>query len=423
MKKTFHIITIGCQMNKSDSERIAFYLESYGFKSVADWHKAGIIIVVTCGIRQTAEDRNYGFFPKFKKENPRALTVLTGCLSKRKDVKKRLNKNVDVWLSIDDLPSLHKHLGIGAKKFRGEYLDIEPNIKSSFSAFIPIGNGCNNFCSYCVVPHARGREKYRKASNIIREMKKMIKEGYKEIILIAQNVNSYRDPQDGSNFPELLKRAAKIPGNFWVRFASSHPKDMSDDLIKVVAESSKLCNHFHFAVQAGDNEILRMMNRKYTVEQYKEKVKKIRQIIPDVSISTDTIVGFPSETKKQFANTVKLYKEMNYDMAYIARFSPRPGTVAARMKDNVSPTEKRRREEVLTDILKKGSFQNNRKFLNKKIRVLIEGKKRSGLWFGRSEQDKIVILEASAKMKGLDGNFVLVNIKDVDDFALKGSVI
>lgn len=424
MKKTFHIITIGCQMNKSDSERIVFYLENHGLKEIDDWHKAGVIIVVTCGIRQSAEDHVYGLFPHFKKENPKAITVLAGCLSKRKDVKKRLDKYVDLWLPTDELPKLNRYLALPReKKFNKEYLEIAPKVRSPFSAYVPIGNGCNNFCSYCVVPYARGREKYRRAINILHEVKGFVKKGYKEIILIAQNVNSYRDPEKDMRFPELLEKTADIKGDFWVRFLSSHPKDMSDDLIKVVAANPKLCNYFHFAVQSGDNEILRLMNRKYTLEQYKEKVAKIKATLPDASISTDTIVGFPGETKKQFANSLKLYREVGYDMAYIAKFSPRPGTVAAQMKNNISFEEKKRREDELVAILKKTALENNRRFIGLAVRVLVEGRKKSGEWYGRNEQDKIVILEKSVNLSNLVGKFISVKIKEASDFGLKGFVV
>lgn len=411
-------------MNRSDSERIAFYLESYGFKSVDDRRKAGVIIVVTCGIRQTAEDRNYGLFPKFKKENPQATTILTGCLSKREDVKKRLDRYVDIWLPIDELPLLYKRLGSRSKRYSvNDYLNIAPKVNSDFSVFIPIGNGCNNFCSYCVVPYARGKEKYRSASAIIKEARSFLKKGYKEVVLIAQNVNSYKDPKKDIYFPELLKKIGEIKGNFWVRFASSHPKDLSDGLIEAVAKNDKLCNHFHFAVQSGDNEILRMMNRKYTVEQYKEKVDKIKKRVPNVSISTDIIVGFPGESRRQFNNTAKLCREVGYDMIYIAQFSPRPGTVAANLKDSVSKTEKKGREKVLSGILKMTSLKNNKKYLKKTMVVLVEGRKKNGLLFGRNEQDKIVMIDDSEEIEGLSGSFVAVKINKAYDMGLFGSLI
>lgn len=408
-------------MNRSDSERIAFYLESYGFKKVDDWHGAGLIIVVTCGIRQAAEDRNYGLFPKFKKENPGAKTVLTGCLSKREDVKKRLDKHVDIWLPIEELPFLYERLGLRNKKMSAkDYFKISPRAESDFSIFIPVGNGCNNFCSYCVVPYARGKERYRPVSDIIKEIRSFVKKGYKEIVLIAQNVNSYKDPNKGFGFPELLKRASDVKGNFWVRFASSHPKDLSDELIKVVAENEKLCDHFHFALQSGDDEILRMMNRKYTADQYKKSVDKIKKSIPGVSISTDIIVGFPGENKKQFGNTAKLCREVGFDMIYIARFSPRPGTVAARLEDNVSLKEKKGREEILSSIMKRGNLRNNKRYIGKSVKVLIENKKKNGLWFGRDEHNKIVMIEKSQRIKALKGKFVMVRISKAYNLGMIG---
>jgi tRNA-2-methylthio-N6-dimethylallyladenosine synthase len=279
--KTYHIITIGCQMNKSDSERIAGYLEKQGYIWSQNKNEADLVVVTTCGVRQSAEDRVYGIVPRIKRENPQTKIVLTGCLSNREDVKKRLKDKVDIWLPITQLGNLANKLKtkIQIKDNRSGssisgYLKINPKYSSRFSAFVPIGNGCNNFCTYCVVPYARGREVYRPAEDIMKEVKELVKSGYKEIILIAQNVNSYKSQiatnlntnSHKLNFSDLLRLVNSIEGNFWIRFATSHPKDMSDDLIRVIAEASKVCEHIHLPVQAGDNEILRAMNRNYTVE-------------------------------------------------------------------------------------------------------------------------------------------------------------
>jgi tRNA-2-methylthio-N6-dimethylallyladenosine synthase len=428
-------------MNVSDSERIAGYLEGLGFKEAARRDKAALVVMTTCGVRQSAEDRAYMLLPEIKKANPKVLTVVTGCLSGRADVQIRLKAYVDLWLPIIDLPKLGKFLGRKAKAggSLGGYLKINPKYGSTFSAFVPIGNGCDNFCAYCVVPYARGREVYRPAEEILAEVRGLVKRGYKEIALIAQNVNSYKSrtavqetarssrrrfapPQDDSgtvNFSTLLKMVNAIPGDFWIRFATSHPKDMSDELITTIAGCEKVCHQVHLPVQAGDNKVLRKMNRKYTREHYLKLIKKIRQIMPDASISTDCIVGFPGETKKQFKNTERLFCQAGFDQAFIARYSPRPGTLATKMKDDVPKNEKQRRDEVLTGILKQTALANNQKYIGKTVEILVEGKKVNS-FFGRTRTGKIVKIEQKSKSKPIIGDIVNVEIKNAREFGLSG---
>jgi len=450
-------------MNVSDSERIAGYLEGLGFRQKSERDQASLVVLTTCGVRQSAEDRAYMLLPKIKKENPKAITVVTGCLSGRADVQRRLMKSVDLWLPIVDLPKLGKmiakkqnltpRLAIAPAKRatlslarRGRnaggsvdgYLKINPKYSSTFSAFVPIGNGCNNFCAYCVVPYARGREVYRPAEDILMEVKNLVKKGYKEIVLIAQNVNSYRSsvitqevmrssrrrsapPQDDSgaiNFADLLKMVNDIPGDFWIRFATSHPKDMSEELIKTIAECDKVCPQIHLPAQAGDNKVLARMNRKYTREHYLGLIKKIRKNLPDTSISTDVIVGFPGETISEFKNSEKLFREANFDMAYTAQYSPRPGTAAAKMKDDVPKQEKKRREEALLKILRRTALTNNKKYIGKTINVLIEGT-RGNYCFGKINTGKTVKITGNND-KRLIGKFVKVKIRSAKDFGLEG---
>lgn len=343
--KSYYIITIGCHMNQADSERIESFLSENKYQALDNYIKADLVILTTCGIRQAAEDRVYGLVNQIRKTNPRVKIVITGCLANREDVQKRLKGKVDLFMPINELPNLLVLLNninhqssnsqTELRRLSGEkYLGITPKYYSSFTAYVPIGNGCNNFCSYCVVPYARGREVYRTTSDIIKEVESLLAKGYKEIVLIAQNVNSYRSGR--TDFPLLLKKIASLPGNFWLRFFSSHPKDLSDELIRVMSASDKICHHLHLAVQSGDNDILQAMNRRYTAEHFISLIEKIRQAKPGIAISTDVIVGFPGETKKQFQNTAKLFKKLKFDMAYISQYSPRPGTVAWKMKDNVS---------------------------------------------------------------------------------------
>jgi tRNA-2-methylthio-N6-dimethylallyladenosine synthase len=410
--KTYHIITIGCQMNKSDSERMASLLEQQGYKKTDKKYQSDLVVVNTCGIRQMAEDRIYGLIPAIKKANKKTKIILTGCLVNRKDVKNRLKKYVDVWKPINEITN---------SKCPNDYLKIEPNYESKFSAYVPIGNGCNNFCSYCVVPYARGREVCRPAKEILTEVKKLVKNDYKEIVLIAQNVNSYKSGE--IDFADLLKMVDEIKGDFWVRFITSHPKDMSDKLIKVIAGSKKVCRHIHLPVQAGDDKILALMNRKYTVAHYKSLIKKIRKAMPDSSITTDIIVGFPSETKKQSHNTAKLMKEAKFDLAYVVRYSPRPGTASFKLTDNVSLREKKVRENKLTRILSSTALANNKKYLGKNVKLLVEGKGKSGEWFGKTATEKNVKFIAKNDEDSLIGKFVNVKIIKAKDFGLEGEMI
>ncbi len=438
--KTYYITTIGCQMNKSDSERIAACLDDIGYKKAEKQSQVDLVVLTTCGIRQSAEDRVYGLAYKIKKENKNVKILLTGCLSERKDVIKRLKDKVDIWLPINQISNLKKILT--DFDFRNikinpcEYLKIKPKYTSAFSAFVPIGNGCDNFCAYCVVPYARGREVYRGAEAILNEVKNLVGQGYKEIILIAQNVNSYKCNVNTANdtrmprifkntnnvieFHNLLRAINNIQGDFWVRFVSSHPKDMSDDLILAIAECEKVCKHIHLPAQSGDNEILKSMNRKYKIEHYLDLIKKIKNNIKSelpAAITTDIIVGFPGETKKQFNNTIKLFKKVKYDMAYIARYSPRYGTTAEKMKDDVKPNEKKRREEELMKILKKTALENNQRYLGKTVKVLVEGLNKKGFLFGKTETSKIVKFLGD---KDFVGKFACVKITKTKDFGLSG---
>jgi len=323
----YHIVTYGCQMNKSDSEKIASKLEKEKYKLTSDIKKADLIIINFCSIRQSAIHRAYDKIHKIKQINPKAKLVLTGCILD-KDREKLKNKISEF------LPFIN--------------LETKPKIKSKNYAYIPIMTGCNNFCSYCIVPYTRGREKSRKAKNIIQEAKRLIKQNYKEIILLGQNVNSYK-----TDFGKLLESLNKIPGNFKIKFLTNHPKDMSIKLIKIIAKCEKIAKEIHLPVQSGDNNILKRMNRKYTVEKYINLIKKIRQYMPETKISTDIIVGFPTETKKQFQNTIKLIKKIGFSQIYVSVYSPRPGTVAYEFPDDIIPAEKKGRKRIILAMLKK----------------------------------------------------------------------
>lgn len=324
--KTYFIITYGCQMNESDSEKIAAKLEKQKYKKTEGIESADLIIINICSVRQSAIDRVYSKIDKIKELNPKVKIVLTGCIL-FKD-KKQFREIVDeIWPIID--------------------FKSETKYKNSKRAFVPIMTGCNNFCSYCAVPYTRGREKSRSKKEILEEIKELISKKYREIMLLGQNVNSYK-----FNFAKLLKEISEIPGKFEIKFMTSHPKDMSSELIKTIAKNRKISREIHLPIQSGDNAILKKMNRGYTVCDYKKLIKKIKREIPEAILSTDVIVGFPGETKKQFQNTVKLVKEIGFNQIYVACYSPRFGTAAAKLKNDVPSNEKKRRKRIILDLIK-----------------------------------------------------------------------
>lgn len=327
-------------MNISDGERIANVLESHGHSPIPKENEADLVVINVCSVRQSAVDRVSGKIKNLRKGNPEAKIILTGCVLKTD--RKKFKEKVDQIWDIADFDLKAKHC-------------------ASLSAYVPIMTGCNNFCTYCVVPYTRGKEKSRQAEKILGEIKNLIKKGYKEITLLGQNVNSYAF-QD-INFPKLLKMVNSLPDDFKIRFLTNHPKDVSDELIKTIAGCQKIAKEIHLPIQSGDNIILKKMNRNYTVSHYKKLVKKIRGIIPEIKISTDVIVGFPGETKKQFENTVKLFKEIRFNMAYIAKYSPRSGTAAFKLKDNVPIKEKKRRYSILNDVFKK--YKSSEKYVKR----------------------------------------------------------
>lgn len=408
-------------MNFADSERLASFLDSLGYQEVKARAEADLVTINTCGVKQTSESRIYGLVPQLKKDNPRVKVVITGCVSGRSDVQRRM-KQVDLWLPIKDMTKLGEFLKIKEVVLPDSYLKIAPKYNSKISVQIPIGTGCDNFCTYCVVPYARGRETYRSAEEILTEVSRAIEAGIKEINLIAQNVNSYKS-EDGKviMFPGLLRLVNAIPGDFWIRFVSSHPKDMSDELITAVAECDKVCKHIHLPVQAGNNEILERMNRKYTIEHYRDLISKIRERIKNVSITTDIIVGFPGESDEQFADTVKLVEWAAFDNIYLGKYSPRPFTAAFKLRDDVTQKEKRKREEILMNIMRPGAAMNHQKYLGQVVRVLVDSKSK-GSYYGRSNDNTFVKIINTPK-ENIVGRFVDVKIIEARDFGMDGEIV
>lgn len=394
-------------MNATDSVKIASELEKFGLLPASNLNEANFVIVNMCSVRQSAVDRVFGIKQKLLKiKDKKPISILTGCVLKKD--RKKFEKIFDYLLDIKDIKSWQKTLNLAVKNKRQK-------TKNNFSINVPIMIGCNNFCSYCVVPFVRGQEYSRPAKEIICEIKKSVRNKAKEIWLLGQNVNSYKDKN--ISFPKLLKMIDKIPGEFWIRFTSSHPKDFSSKLIDAMASCKKITPYLNLPVQSGDNDILRAMNRHYTVAQYKEIIKKLRKKIPDVCISTDVIVGFPGETKKQFENTAKLFKAVKYDMAYINKYSPRSGTTAEKLKDNVPIAEKKKRERILTEILKKTALKKNNRFVGKTTTVLIESKN-NDYWIGKNQYNKTVKVFSKKHLK--IGGFNKTIVTKADAWGLEG---
>ncbi len=416
----YYIQVLGCQMNESDAERVAAVLENLGYQKTQKEADADLVLVMACSVRQKAIDRIFGKARKWNKlkKKRKLITVLSGCVLPAD--KPKMAKIFDFIFEMKDLKKLGRYLT--KKDFNiSDYLSVLPKYESSFKAYVPISTGCNNFCTYCAVPLTTGREKSRPEKEILSEVKSLIKKGYKEITLLGQNVNSYgKDFKEKNiNFSNLLKKINDISGKFWIRFLTSNPQDMSSKLIETIKEGEKICEYIHLPVQAGNNEVLKRMNRKYTREHYLKLISKIKKEIPGVAITTDTIVGFPGETKKQFQDTLDIYNKVSYDMAFIAQYSPRPGTVAAKMKDDVLPEEKKQREKDLNKILKKTALKNNQKYKGKILEILVD-KERKGFLQGRTRTFKLVQFKGP---KDLLGKFVRVKITLVNPWAVEGKLL
>lgn len=431
---TYHIKTFGCQMNVSDSERLAAFLEERGFKEASLAEKANLVIVNTCGVRQMAEDRVYGFVHKIHIRNPLAKIAVTGCISHRKDVQRRLKGKVGLFFQIENFDILGNWLIENSQKETGQrdkhlsserisYLSVSPKRINTFEAFVPIMTGCNNFCAYCVVPYARGREISRPPEDVLSEVEDLVSKGYRHITLLGQNVNSYRS--EGFDFSQLLRKINSLPGRFWLSFVSSHPKDMSDELIETISSCEKLCECVHLPLQSGSDEVIRRMNRHYTQEHYLQLIHKIRAAFArnkpavPLAITTDIIVGFPGESRKDFLETKKVMKKALFDMAYFGQFSPRPGTAAWNMPDDVSKKEKEDREKELNDILLETALANNKKILHEKIEVLVE-KQTSDFYYGKTRTLKNIRIRTAQTLPL--GDFVLAKVTKILPMSLEAEI-
>jgi len=337
--KKYYIKTYGCQANKADSERIASLYQQKGYQPAKKIEEAGVIIINTCSVRESAENRVFGLIKNLINHQPSTINhqkiVLAGCMLRLgvTTLKKKLPK-IDEFLRMEDY-----------------CFDLTPIRKEKTHAWVPIMEGCNNFCTYCVVPYARGREKSRSFEEIVCEVEKLAKQGYQEITLLGQNVNSYgKDMKPKKKFSRLLQRLHEIEGIKKISFITSNPWDLTEDIVQSI-KLPKIDKHLHLPVQSGDDKILKKMNRRYNTKQYLSLINQIKEEIPEIKISTDIIVGFPGETKEAFENTVKLCQKVGFEKAYIAKYSPRPGTAAFKLKDDVSAQEKKRRWRILEELI------------------------------------------------------------------------
>jgi tRNA-2-methylthio-N6-dimethylallyladenosine synthase len=408
-------------MNYSDAERLVTVLKGAGYESAASEAEADIVVVVACSVRQTAIDRIYGktkMWDKKRAKNPGFKTVLSGCVLPGD--KKKLANSFDLIFDLTHIQLLVEFINpiyqvtnikqIQNSKFKiqnsGEYLSIVPKYESTFRAYVPIMTGCDNFCSYCAVPLTRGREKSRPQAEILAEIRALVDRGYKEITLLGQNVNSYgisqkanlKNQNYNSKFINLLKEIDLIPGDYRVYFYSNHPKDVSDELINTLPELKHFPPYLHLPLQSGNDNILREMNRRYTVKQYLNLVKKIRERIPDLVLTTDIMVGYPGENEAKFLDTVEVMKKAKFEMAFIAQYSPRAGTLSAKKEDNIPKNIKNERFKILTEVLRDNLEERNKRFVGEIVTVLIDEQK-SDKYYGRTEEYKVVEITPNLKQK------------------------
>ncbi|KEI81026.1 tRNA (N6-isopentenyl adenosine(37)-C2)-methylthiotransferase MiaB [Clostridium botulinum] len=435
----FFIETWGCQMNEEDSEKLSGMLKKEGYIRTEERENADVIIFNTCCVRENAELKvygNLGILKGLKSKNPNLIIAVTGCMMQQKGMAETIKKKfpfVDIIIGTHNLHNFPNYLNEVKKKdtsvlkIQEKENSIIENMpidrKNSMKAFVTIMYGCNNFCTYCIVPYVRGRERSRTPENIEAEIKKLISEGYKEITLLGQNVNSYgKDLEPNVTFAELLKRVNNIEGLERVRFMTSHPKDLTDDVIEAIAKCDKLCEQIHLPVQSGSSEILKKMNRHYDREKYLDVVSKIKKLIPNVALSTDIIVGFPGETEKDFEETLSLVKEVEYDSAFTFLYSIRKGTPAAKFEDQVPEDVKHMRFNRLVEVLNEISAKKNKAYEGKIEEVLVEGtsKNDENKLMGRTRAGKLVNFIGN---KESIGKLVNVKITKANSFSLTGEEI
>ena len=438
-EKKLFIETYGCQMNVADSEVVASVMQMAGYEMTEEIQDADAIFVNTCSVRDNAEQKVLGrlqYFQSLKRKKKHLLVGVLGCMAERVKEDLIANHHVDLVAGPDsymDLPNLIAAAENGEKVINVElstqetYKDVMPLKLPGvhISGFVSIMRGCNNFCSYCIVPYTRGRERSREVNSILNEIRDMRDKGFKEVTLLGQNVNSYLYEQDGEqvNFSSLLEKVALEAPNIRIRFVTSHPKDMSDETLHVIAKYPNICQYIHLPAQSGSSKILKVMNRKYTREWYLDRIAAIRRILPECAISTDLFCGFHSETEEDFQETLSLMREVGYDSAYLFKYSERPGTYAAKhLEDDVPEEVKVRRLQEMIDLQNKLSEESNLRDIGKVFEVLIEGysKRSREQLFGRTSQNKVVIFD---KKNFHVGQFIRVKIQRASSATLFGEPV
>ena len=416
----YHIWTIGCQMNHADSEQLATSLERLGYQPAQEIDNADLIVLNSCVVRQSAENRVLGkldSLKELKRLSPDTVVALAGCMvDSDTDRLRRRFPHVDLFLK----PGQFNELLDLAKTRASEVSNSFALAPLSPTAFVTIIEGCDNFCSYCIVPYRRGREKSRSIGEVRRQVESLTERGVKEITLLGQNVDSYgHDLPNKPGLADLLQELNSVAGLARIRFLTSHPKDMSHKLIQAVASLEKVCEHISLPVQAGDDRILEAMGRGYTVQFYRALVERIRLAIPNVALATDVIVGFPGETQEQFRQTIDLLSDLKFDTVHVAAYSPRPGTTAARrFKDDIPLSEKRRMLQEVEELQGNIASEINALLLGHDVEVLVEGKKK-GKWYGRTRTDKLVFFQDNADCLG---QLVNIEVKKTSPWALQGSL-
>ncbi len=419
----YYIWTIGCQMNKADSERISSYLEQAGFQATRRAEEAEIIVLNSCVVRQSAEDRvinKLGALKSLKRGPQNPILALTGCMvNSRVDGLRHRFPHVDLFCrpqAVEELGQFLASRGLAAPPKPDSPLPLHP----SPSTFVPIIEGCDKFCSYCIVPYRRGRERSRPVDEILCEVRWLAQRGVKEVTLLGQNVDSYgHDLPATPDLADLLAELNEVDSLSRIRFLTSHPKDMGERLIEAMAHLEKVCEHLSLPFQAGDDDILMAMRRGYSAKQYRELVERIRDAIPGVALSTDIIVGFPGESEEQFERTFDMIRELRFDTVHAACYSPRPGTIAARkLRDDVPLEEKRRRREKIEALQEGIASEINSQLLGQTVEILVEGRKK-GKWQGRTRTDKLVFFSDEDDHIG---KLVRVKIEKTSPWALQGSL-
>ncbi len=438
--KKYCVVTYGCQMNLHESEKISGILSGMGMSAVNEPENADVVVFNTCCIRDTAERRalgNIGKMKELKKKNKNLLIVVTGCMTQQNGFAENMKERyqyVDVILGTHNISDLENQIRIRLEKKKrvaavldtDGYIDDEttPVTRTSFpNAWVNINYGCNNFCTYCIVPYVRGRERSRDMKSIISECEKLINDGYKEITLLGQNVNSYGNdvPDENVNFAKLLREVAKIDGKFRIRFMTSHPKDLTEDVVKAIRDNDKICNNIHLPIQAGSNSVLKNMNRRYTREHYLGLIDMIRRYLPDCGITTDIMVGFPYETEEDFLDTMDIVEKVRFSTAFTFIYSVRKGTKAAEMpqipyeiKQNRIKRLIARQNEITEEISKD--------YVGNVYEILVEGmqEKKNGYVVGRTESGRLVSAKGDASMIG---EFKNVKITAVKNAQLLGEIL